>query len=922
MKKPLLLAIALLLTIAVVWNYATESEQEIEKQVQISETENATPKLPKKTPEQRALFAEERAKYEFKLQRNPSTGEIPKLEKIEEFENAKRAKLRSEAGEELRAADAAFISRGPTNLGGRTRAIVVDVSDNTGNTILAGGVSSGLFRTTNGGASWTKVSPNNEIHNVTAIAQDPTNTNIWYYGTGEAYGNSTSGGGAFYLGRGIWRSTDSGVTWTQMATTNSTQEVFDSTFDLVHNIAVHPTTGDVYAAITGQVVRFNGVSWGAVVSSGSISSSSQSSDVVITSGGRVFVSMAGTNDAASEGVWTSATGVGGWTRISTATIHTNLVGRAVLGLAPSNQDKLYVLFNNGVSSSCSGTPAVEADLWMWDQGGSSWTDYSAKLPDEGGCSDGNDPFAIQGGYDLVVSVKPDAENFVVIGGTNAYKIADITGISPFVRIGGYANAFGYSLYDTAGGAEHHPDIHAMHFSPFNSSVLFTGTDGGVHRTDDVTAGTVDWVTLNNNYVTQQYYHVAIDPLSGSDVVTGGLQDNGTNFGGTSAVGPNAAQPDLTTQTRFFGGDGVAVGISRDNACVPLFCGFQNGIMYRYCSGWSAPIDPAGSFSQFVTYFHLDQSSNNAMYYAGLGVLYRTTDATNVTSTVGVGATNWTNMGSPPGFGTGGSNEWFVRFATTWGAYNASTSYLLMGGDTGSVLRLDDPQNAANVTTAVDITPTGVTSGVVTGLAIHPTNRDIVLLTYSNYGITNIYLTTNATSATPTWTVVERNLSSHSIRSAAIVEVSGETMYLVGTARGLYSSLDPTSQDWIREAPSLIGFAVVSSMAYRPADNKLLIGTHGNGMFEATISQVLSTEENEFSNSIKVYPNPVQDYLQVELTENLGASAYFKVYNLLGQTVSQGDLTNERIDVSGLDTGLYLVEINADGKRGIKRFIKQ
>ncbi len=922
MKKPLLLGIVLLLAFASIWHLNSDKPDKIVEESAIVSKSEVAPKLPKKTPEQRALFAEERAKYEFKLQRNPNTGEIPKQEKISEFENAKRAKLRVEGGENERAADAAFISRGPTNLGGRTRAIVVDVSDGTGNTILAGGVSSGLFRTTNGGTSWTKVSANSEIHNVTCIAQDPTNTNIWYYGTGEAYGNSSSGGGAFYLGRGIWRSTDSGVTWTQIASTNSTQEVFDSTFDLVHNIAVHPTTGDVYAAITGQIVRWNGVSWTAVVSSGSITSSSQSSDVVITSSGRVFGAMAGTNDAASEGVWTSTTGTTAWSRISNATIHTNLVGRAVLGLAPSNQDKLYVLFNNGVSSSCSGTPAPEADLWLWNQSGSSWTDYSGKLPDEGGCSNGNDPFAIQGGYDLVVSVKPDAENFVVIGGTNVYKIFDITGISPFVRIGGYANAFGYSLYDTAGGDEHHPDIHALHFSPFNSSVLFTGTDGGVHRTDDVTAGTVDWTSLNNDYVTQQFYHVAIDPLSGSDVVTGGLQDNGTNFGGTTAVGPNAAQPDLTTQTRFIGGDGVSVGISRDNACVPLFCGFQNGTMYRYCSGWSAPIDPSGSLSQFVTYFHLDQSSNNAMYYAGLGVLYRTTDATNVTATVGAGATDWTNMGSPPGFGTGGSNEWFTRFATTWGAYNAGTSYLLMGGDTGSVLRLDDPQNAANVSTAVDITPTGVTSGVVTGLAIHPTNRDIVLLTYSNYGITNIYLTTNATNATPTWTVVERNLSSHSIRSAAIVEVSGEVMYLVGTARGLYSSLDPTSQDWIREAPSLIGFAVVSSMAYRPADNKLLIGTHGNGMFEATISQVLSTEDNEFSNSIKVYPNPVQDNLHVELANNLGASANYRIHNLLGQTVAHGDLINERIDVTNLDTGLYFVEINVDGKRGVKRFIKQ
>lgn len=916
MKKPLLLGIVLLLAFASIWHLNSEKPDKIVDESTIVSKSEAAPKLPKKTPEQRALYAEERAKYEFKLQRNPNTGEIPRAEKLQEFENAKRAKLRVNGGEDLRAADAAFISRGPTNLGGRARAIVVDVSDGTGNTIIAGGVSGGVFRTTNGGTSWTKVSSNSEVHNVTSIVQDPSNTNIWYYGTGEALGNSASLG-SFYLGDGIWRSTDGGITWSQMTGTSGAHETYDSFFDVIFDMEVHPTTGDLFVACAGVIRRFDaGTStWGSELINGSINTGIHT-DVEITSSGRVYAAFSGNSDALVEGIWTSTNGEGGWSRISNATIHTNLSGRAVMGLAPSNQNKLYVLFNNGVSSSCSGTAAPEADLWMWDQGGTSWTDYSSKLPDELGCSDGNDPFAIQGGYDLVVSVKPDAENFVVIGGTNAYKIFDITGISPFVRIGGYNSPAGYALYNTAGGAEHHPDIHALHFSPFNSSVLFSGTDGGLHRTDDVTASTVDWVNLNNNFVTQQFYHVAIDPLSGSDVVIGGLQDNGTNFGGTSAVGPNSAQPDLTTQTRFIGGDGVAVGISRDNACVPLFCGFQNGIMYRYCGGWSAPIDPTGSLSQFVTYFHLDQSSNNAMYFAGLGVLYRTTDATNVA------AGTWTNLGSPTGFGTGGGDEWFVRFATTWGAYNAGTSYLLMGGDSGSVLRLDDPQNATDLTGVVDITPAGVTSGVVTGLAVHPSNRDIVLLTYSNYGITNIYLTTNATSATPSWTVVERNLSSHSIRSAAIVEVSGEVMYLVGTARGLYSSLDPTSQDWIREAPSLIGFAVVSSMAYRPADNKLLIGTHGNGMFEATISQVLSTEDNEFSNSIKIYPNPVQDNLHIELANNLGASANYRIHNLLGQTVAHGDLINERIDVTNLDTGLYFVEINVDGKRGVKRFIKQ
>jgi len=929
MKKLLPIGVFLILAF-VAFKFTTQKEQ---SNIVVDENNTKFEKI-KKTPEERALYAEERARFEYEQLADPATGKIPLEETVIEFKNAQKAKIRIDGGDNLRAPDATFINRGPTNLGGRTRTIVFDKSDATGQTILAGGVSGGVFRTTNGGASWTKVSPNDEIHNVTCIAQDPTNTSIWYYGTGEASGNSASNGADFYLGRGIWKSTDSGVTWTQMPGTDSTQEAFDNTFDLITNIAVHPSTGDVYAAVLGQVLVYTGGSWGYVLTSSPINSSSQVTDVVITSTGRVYAAFSGTTGAAAEGIWTSVTGLSTYKRISDHTIynafydpsgantplHTRLTGRAVLGLSPSNENKLYVLYVNGISSNCAGTAAPEADLFMWDQSTTTWTDYSSKLPDEPGCSNGNDPLNVQGGYDLVVSVKPNDENFVVIGGTNAYKMADITDATPgamFTRIGGYASPAGYAIYNV-GGTEHHPDIHSMVFDPSDSpnfNTLLSGTDGGIHKTTDVTASSVAWINLNNNYQTQQYYHIAIDPLSGSDFVLGGLQDNGTNQGGISA-----GQSNLSEQERVWGGDGVAVAISRDNVNVPTFVGSQGGSIIRRNKSlppqFGTNIQPSGSSSQFVTYFHLDPDNNKNLYYAGNGVLYRTTDASNVTTTVGAGPTDWTNMGTPSGIGI------ITRFGTTWGVYNAATSYLLIGGSSGKIFRLDDPQNAASAASAVDITPTGAT-GTVSGLAIHPSNRDIVLLTYSNYGITNIYLTTDATAANPTWTVVEQNLSAHSIRSAAITEVSGETMYLVGTGRGLYSTADPTQTNaWTREAPNLIGYAVVRSMAYRPADNKLLIGTHGNGMFEATITQVLGLEDNEISKSIKVYPNPVEDRLNLNMPAELSNNAFFVINNILGQNVMKGSLENNQVNVNNLDTGMYFIQISSNGKKGVKRFIKE
>ena len=122
--------------------------------------------------------------------------------------------------------------------------------------MLSGGVSSGLFRTTNGGASWTKVSANDEIHNVTALTQDPRagHQNKWYYGTGEWTGNSASLG-ASYNGRGVWHSSDSGLTWAQLAVTSSVFESYDSDFDFINALEVNPVSGHLFIATVGKYLQ-------------------------------------------------------------------------------------------------------------------------------------------------------------------------------------------------------------------------------------------------------------------------------------------------------------------------------------------------------------------------------------------------------------------------------------------------------------------------------------------------------------------------------------------------------------------------------------------------------------------------------------------------------------------------------------------
>ncbi|GAA0872721.1 hypothetical protein GCM10009117_18680 [Gangjinia marincola] len=556
---------------------------------------------------------------------------------------------------------------------------------------------------------------------------------------------------------------------------------------------------------------------------------------------------------------------------------------------------------------------ISSDLWKYDHDNQSWTDFSSKMPDEpGGDSAFNDPFSGQGGYDLVVSVKPDNENFVLIGGSNAYRIENIESDPEFLRIGGYLNNSGYALYNTPNGDEHHPDIHAYEFNPFNFNELYSGTDGGVHLSDDITANIINWQNLNNNYQTYQFYHVGIDPAPNSNIVIGGAQDNGTVVGGTQAGNPNNS-----TMFGFLGGDGVASEISRaDPSCgggAAVFAGFQNGRVFRSCNSF-VEITPNGSSSQFVTYFRLDNDNQNHLLYAARNRIYATFEASDVTQST------WDNKGNS---GQLGASDWWRRFNFSPGTYTAD-SYLLAGGDEGLVIRLDDPQNN-DLIDAVNITPSQVNQGaniITTGLAIHPTNPDIVLLTYSNYGIENIFLTTNATSDDPDWTVVERNLADYSIRSAVITEVNGETRYFVGTARGLFATNDPTTSDWEMQAPDLIGMALVSDLQYRQADQQLLIGTHGNGMFMATVEQELDIQEfnaEELAN-ISLFPNPATTSITIDAPADLNESAY-RVIDLSGKTLEKGVLsTDNQVNVSSLSPGVYFLSLGKNTKT--LRFIKR
>ncbi|HEX8331253.1 MAG TPA: T9SS type A sorting domain-containing protein [Segetibacter sp.] len=930
--------------------------------------------------EQRALFVKERLQYEYDMVKDPATGRIPEDIRERELELAKVLPVKG-VSPGFRTTNLNFyVPAGPTNIGGRTRAVEFDKRYNgtTNRVIMGGSVSGGIMRSIDGGASWSRVSPEGDIHNVTCFAQDPRPgfEDTWYAGTGEAIQNG--GTGSFYFGYGIFKTTNNGATWTALTSTRSgSLYAFDNSFDLINRIAVNPANGDVFVACVGSIIRSQngGETWATVKGSQAGTTATGNTDVVINSTGTKILVAFHLRNTTERGVWQSPTGdAGSWTllggNVDDAPVGwkvnntTATWGRILIELAPSNQNILYVFYENG-KSQAPPTLVPEADLFKCDLSTTTWTNLSPNLPDVPGRNQvGSDPLAVQGGYDMLLKIKPDNANVVFIGGTNLYRSNDgFASNSNTAWIGGYSstntNPNSYPPYPNS-----HPDMHNLAFDPSNVNRAICANDGGLQVTNDITTSSILWSNINN-YQTLQYYYVAIDPIIGNNNFLGGAQDNGTTFRDSTLVlgARPSSRPNLNDHEKTNSGDGVSVGISNfHNGSQYIYEGVQQGPITRdnltnYHTTIGKDIRPAqslltatpgGGFGEFVTKFSLSPDNTETLFYVNYNKLFRTNAASTVDSTTWerlTGVETTVNAANPTGTNISIRSLGFSR-----GPYLSSHA-LYMGTTNAKIYRLDNYQLSLASNIPVDITPIGM-SGSVQDIAVNPNDDNEVMAVVSNYSVVSIWWTNNAKSPIPTWYNAEGNLSLPSIRSCMIVpkkDAAGVaiTEYYVGTSIGLYSAINigvgavvgsPIQTVWVREGGNILNYAVVQSLSYRPADNVLLVGTHGNGMYFSNIGSPnflpnvitgINTPIRNDKNFIsKTYPTLTSGSTINFQVGNMFAvkQLQIEVMNIVGQRVYQAvkPYQNGAVNINGLSPGTYILNITSSDRKNqfIQKFVKQ
>ena len=152
------------------------------------------------------------------MTRDPATNTVPVARTLKVFEEMKRSSGAARAAM-APLSGVSWTERGPDNVGGRTRALMFDPNDGTGAKVWAGGVAGGLWfnnNITSSSSLWQNVDDFWANLAISTIAYDPTNTQTFYVGTGEGFFNADAVRGA-----GIWKSTNGGTSWTQLSATDN-----------------------------------------------------------------------------------------------------------------------------------------------------------------------------------------------------------------------------------------------------------------------------------------------------------------------------------------------------------------------------------------------------------------------------------------------------------------------------------------------------------------------------------------------------------------------------------------------------------------------------------------------------------------------------------------------------------------------------
>ena len=903
--------------------------------------------------------------------------------------------------------------RGPDNRGGRTRAIAIDPSNS--NNIFIGSVAGGLYHSTNGGLSWNEVNPEQENLAVASITFSKDGD--IYYGTGEGmyntwttgYGATTSSG---FPGAGIFKSTDGGATFTQLSATQNIACVGALVADPSNNnkiyaatngglkvttdggttwtnpisgigstgtcYDVHMTaTGDIYCTLGSRI--FQSTDDGATFTE--ISKSSAGATDLPRSGTRSMIASAPqdgdyvyvvqiTTGNALKGVYRSTDGGSTWTTIGTKSTYFDPFCSSqcqgeydlAVGVDAANKNRVLV---GGIS------------VWSWEQG-IGWNQVN-----------GFGPFNIHADNHDIVWDPNNSQKVWIVNDGGVYRSTD-GGVMWQEMNKNYVTTQFYNI--GFGG-----DRTIVGGTQDNGSWVIDGQGNTANEGRGL--GAVDGFSGDGGFSTISWLVPKIYFTEYQNGVMGRSENSGQSFTGfygsnmgsvqSSWIMPyhlyeNSNDPKSTDSVEFAVTEALrSLGFANAgqdtfrSVIVPMqAAAIMDAASFEVKSGQMSVVsdangnlsgDGTGTFNAATGEFYVDFNTVpvaeiiatvDLSYAAGAELIigsntnglpykYTSTSALAMGDTIMIqdpvsslfvfGAVGevWVTRGA---LDFSETPEWF-KVADVTGTVqsidvSADGDMIVVGTTAGRVYRitgLSDVRTDATAATSSQIA--NQFSRRICDVAIDPNDNDRVMFVMGNYGNSNyIYYSSNATAASPTFTVKDGNMGNFPVY-AVTFDKGDASNAIIGTEYGVFTTdnINASMPTWGADNNGLARVPTFTVKQYRTERNRtpsdsiyegdIFAGTFGRGIFHTTtLAQARPVGNDEYTidlpqnNDIVVYPNPAASYTNVEV--DLAAGMYnIALIDLNGRTVyteavelTQAGTQSMKVNLSGVANGTYVITV--------------
>jgi photosystem II stability/assembly factor-like uncharacterized protein len=693
---------------------------------------------------------------------------------------------------------------GPTNIGGRITDIAVPAGQPL--TWYIGAATGGIFKTSDGGATWDNIFNGADVISIGDLAIDPTNDQVIYAGTGEANASSQS-----FFGDGIYKSTDAGMTWEHKGLEYSAY--------IGRIIVDYDNPQRVYAAACGNLFTPDenrgvyrsvdgGSTWERILfltdstSAVDLIQSPQDPDVLYAT---MWERMRGLSYrrsfGVSSGIYKTTNGGDTWQELTNGLPAGQETGRIGLDIALSNPQVMYAFYD---------MPDYEVRVYKSSNGGDTWVRKNDAYL-QGMSSN-------FGWYFGQIRVDPSNENRIFVLGVYAYRSDN-----------------GGDSWSELGGYSFHVDHHALVID--ESGTCLEGNDGGLYTSSNY--GNT-WNKVNNLPISQ-FYNIEIDYLYPQRIL-GGTQDNGTVRTITGSV---------DDWFDILGGDGFYCVVDYTNSNI-IYAEYQWGGLNKSTNGGgsfqSIGYEMSGDRTNWSSPLVIDPQEHTVLYFG----TYRVWKSLNSGS-------SWTVVSSDLTDGDDGST-WHT--ISTLAISPLDPAIVLAGTDDGHV------HISLNNGTTWDEISEGLPKRWITCVAADPHDAATIYVTVSGFRwdepLPHVF---KSTDLGQTWMDISSNLPELPM-NWIVIDPNYPGRLVVGSDAGVFYSLN-SGENWTGISQGL-GNVPVLAMKIHPPTRTLVIGTYGMSAYKISLDDIsVGVEENNALSSsgllLDFFPNPLNVTLNQQAT---------------------------------------------------------